>query len=105
MDWLKRRSWPTKTWLSGPPRQDPDLQATLHTLDPPSLPERLSPGQAAQMAELLEYLHIRVRQLISSVKMDAGASRITLDAAQWQGLLDLQARLGVYLREIGDPDV
>jgi len=85
--------------------QDPDLQATLHTLDPPSLPERLSPGQAAQMAELLEYLHIRVRQLISSVKMDAGASRITLDAAQWQGLLDLQARLGVYLREIGDPDV
>ena len=38
---------------------DPDLQATLHMFEPPELPERLSPAQAAQLSELLEYIHIQ----------------------------------------------
>ena len=47
-----------------------DLQATLHALEPPDLPDRLSPGQAAQLAEVLEYLHIRLRSLLNSVNSD-----------------------------------
>ncbi len=50
---------------------DPDIQSTLHTLLPPDLPERLSPGQAAQLCELLEYLHIRIRDLLSAVEDQA----------------------------------
>jgi pSer/pThr/pTyr-binding forkhead associated (FHA) protein len=84
-------------------RDDEDLQATLHVLEPPELPERLGPGQAAQLAELLEYLHIRIRHLLASVKMDEGSQRVSLDQRQWQNLLDLQARLALYLRTIGDP--
>jgi hypothetical protein len=83
---------------------DPELQTTLHTLAPPELPERLTPGQAAQLSELLEYLHIRVRDLLASVKIKADAERVTLEARQWQNLLDLQARLAGYLRSIGQPD-
>ncbi len=85
-------------------REDDDLQATLHVLEPPELPERLGPGQAAQLAELLEYLHIRIRQLLASVKMDDQAERVTVDQRQWQNLLDLQARLAFYLRSVSDPE-
>jgi pSer/pThr/pTyr-binding forkhead associated (FHA) protein len=81
-----------------------DARATLHALMPPELPDRLSPGQAAQLAELLEYLHIRIRGLISTVKMDERTETVTLDARRWQSLLDLQARLAGYLRQIGEPE-
>jgi pSer/pThr/pTyr-binding forkhead associated (FHA) protein len=83
---------------------DPDLRATLHSLQPPELPERLGPGQSAQLAELLEYIHIRIRDLISSVKMKENGERVTLDARQWQNLLDLQSRVAEYHRSVADPD-
>lgn len=82
---------------------DPDVQSTLHTLVPPDLPERLSPGQAAQLCELLEYLHIRVRDLLGSVKVKPEGDRVSLELRQWQNLIDLQARLATYLRSVGQP--
>jgi hypothetical protein len=72
-------------------------------LQPPELPERLSPGQAAQLAEVVEYLAITMRHLIESVREEKG-ERVTLDTCQWQNLVDLQCRLAEYLRKIGDPD-
>lgn len=82
---------------------DPDIQSTLHTLQAPELPERMSPGQAAQMCELLEYLHIRIRDLLNSVKIKPEAERVSLEPRQWQNLVDLQSRLASYLRSIGQP--
>jgi hypothetical protein len=82
---------------------DPDVQSTLHTLQAPELPERLSPGQAAQLCELLEYLHIRIRDLLGSVSLKPDSERVVLEARQWQNLIDLQARLAVYLRAVGQP--
>lgn len=84
--------------------RDPEVQSTLHTLEPPGLPEGLSAIQAAQFAEIVEYVHIRLRQLISTVTMDAGEESVTLQMRKWQSLLDLQARLATYLRQIGDSD-
>ena len=81
-----------------------DLQATLHTLQPPDLPDRLSPGQAAQLAELLEYAHIRLRHLLDTVQTEGKGESLTLGMRQWQGLLDLQSRLGEYLRMVSDPN-
>lgn len=83
--------------------QDSDVQSMLHTLDPPELPERLTAGQAAQLAELIEYLHIRLRQLLQTVQCDDKEERVSLDFRQWQNLLDLQGRLADYLRAIGNP--
>lgn len=78
-------------------------QSTLHSLLPPDLPGRLSPGQAAQLCEVLEYLHIRIRDLLASVKVDEKTELATLEQRQWQNLLDLQARLATYLRAIAEP--
>jgi pSer/pThr/pTyr-binding forkhead associated (FHA) protein len=80
-----------------------DMQATLHALEPPELPDRMTPGQAAQLAEILEYLHVRLRNLILSATVENKTSKITLDLRQWQALIDLQARLSEYLRRIGNP--
>jgi hypothetical protein len=81
-----------------------ELQAAFHAMEPPDLPDRMSPSQAAQLAELLEYLHIRLRQLLNTVEGEPRAQRITLEFRQWQELIDLQSRLAEYLRKIGDPN-
>ena len=83
---------------------DPDLLGTLHLPEAPDLPQRLGPGQAAQLSELLEYLHIRLRHLTGSVRIKGDSERVTLEARQWQNLLDLRSRLAEYLRSIGEPD-
>ncbi len=58
-----------------------DAQATLHTLLPPELPDELDLGQAAQISELLQYFHLRLRGLIHSVKSSPRGERITLEQA------------------------
>ncbi len=83
--------------------EDADARATLHTLIPPELPGPLSPGQAAQLAELLHYIHLRLRGLVQSVKTKGKSDRVTLEQRQWQNLIDLQDRVASYLREIGEP--
>jgi pSer/pThr/pTyr-binding forkhead associated (FHA) protein len=89
---------------SGVPWKDHEgIQAMFFELQPPDLPERLSPGQAAQLSEVIEYLAITIRQLIESVREEKG-DRVTLEACHWQNLVDLQCRLAEYLRKIGEPE-
>ena len=55
-----------------------NLHSTLHIPAPPELPDGLSPGQAAQLSEIFEYLHLQSRTLVQSRhaarRRDAGAS-------------------------------
>ncbi len=81
----------------------PDVQATLHTLLPPELPQDLGPGQAAQLAELLYFIHLRLRGLVQSARPKGKSDRITLEPRQWQNVLDLQDRIAGYLRAVGEP--
>ncbi len=80
-----------------------DLQSTLHIPLPPELPSELSAGQAAQVSEIIEYLHLRARQLVQSAMVDDKEQRVTISLSHWQDLLDLQSQLAEYLRTIGDP--
>ena len=81
-----------------------NLQSTLHIPIPPELPERLTPGQAAQISEMLEYFHLRTRTLIQSVTFSESSQNVDFNFGQWQDLLDIQAQLAEYLRKIGEPD-
>ncbi|MEK6249982.1 MAG: FHA domain-containing protein, partial [Planctomycetales bacterium] len=57
--------------------ESPDIQATLHSLQHPDLPDAMTPGQAAQLSELLEYLHLRIGDLLATVTpVDESAERI-----------------------------
>ncbi len=69
----------------------------------PRLPERLSPGQAAQLAEVLEFLHSHTRQVALESKVDRRNQKIEIPAEKWQRLIDAHAHLSEYLRKIGDP--
>jgi hypothetical protein len=46
---------------------------------------------------------MRIRGLIESVQAKNKTDHVTLDARQWQNLIDLQDRLANYLRTIGEP--
>jgi hypothetical protein len=78
-------------------------QASAPVPRAPELPDRLSPGQAAQLVELLDYVHVRLRHLLASAAPDPHTKRIVLDERRWQALLDMQAQLARYMREAGDP--
>jgi pSer/pThr/pTyr-binding forkhead associated (FHA) protein len=72
----------------------------LQLLSPPSPPRDLPPQQAAQMEAFLQYLHLRLRHLIATVRSTPMSpndvptnARITLSAPQWQNIIDLHARI------------
>jgi hypothetical protein len=80
------------------------LHSSLHIPTAPELPAGLSPGQAAQLSEIFEFLHLQSRMFVQSAHMPEGASQFQIDLIQWQQLLDLQAQLAEYLRKIGEPE-
>jgi pSer/pThr/pTyr-binding forkhead associated (FHA) protein len=82
--------------------EEVEVRALLHALTPPDMPTALDPRQAAELGELLNYFHLRLRGLLQTVKKERG-ERVTLEQRQWQNLVDLQARLAGYLRQIGEP--
>ena len=84
-------------------QEDQNYQLALLDLEPPKLPERLSPGQAAQLSEMLEYLHMQIRRVVTEVEIDARKQQIEITSQQWQKILDVQSRLAEYLRVIGQP--
>ncbi len=83
--------------------------AALHMLAPPHIPTDLPPKQTAELAEFLQYIHLRLRYLVGSVEpeknpsKESDALRVTLDAHQWQNLLDLYGRLSLYLQSVTEP--
>jgi len=84
--------------------EQPELQLRQLEQDPPGIPERLTPGQAAKMVEMLEFLHLKLRRIIQSAEISQQGEMIAMGQAEWQSILDLQARIAAYLRAVGRPD-
>lgn len=74
---------------------------TLHLPGPPEMPKGLTPAQAAQIAEMLEYFHGRTRALLHGVVAPDGDQPVAISRERWHSLIDLQAQLAQYLRRIG----
>ena len=70
----------------------------------PSIPDDLSPGQKAQLCEILDYLQSRLHRLIESARNEENNQEVILKLSAWQRLLDTQARLATMTRQIADPD-
>ena len=83
---------------------DPDYQLALLEADPPSIPDRLSPGQAAQLSEMIEYLHMQMRRVVTDVEIPPRKQHVIIPYEKWQKLLDVQARLAEYLQKISNPE-
>lgn len=70
----------------------------------PSIPDGLSPGQKAQLCEILDYMQSRIHRLIDSARSDENNQEVMLKLSAWQRLLDTQSRLASMTRQIADPD-
>jgi hypothetical protein len=70
---------------------------------PPELPVKLTPLQAAQLCEVLEFCHIRLRDVLASARDEPKQARVAIDQPPWQALVDLQWRLAEYVRSIAEP--
>src|SRR5436190_7428 len=46
---------------------------------------------------------VQLRNFIGSAQADCKSNKVALELRQWQALIDLQARLAEYLREVGEP--
>ena len=70
---------------------------------PPKLPARLSPGQAAQLSEVIDFLHHHVREIVNDAEVKPRQQSIEITAEMWQQIVEVQARLAEYLDRIGQP--
>ena len=79
------------------------IAESLISEEPPELPKRLSPGQAAQLAEVIEYFHLHLRHIIQDAEMTQRGQAVQLSQIKWQQIVDLQSRLAEYTNRIGKP--
>jgi predicted component of type VI protein secretion system len=97
--------------------QDADLDISLHGeitevagelkigANPlPPLPQKLSPGQAARIAEIYDFLHRALSRSTESIKANEEGTEITLSYVDWQKVLTVQLLLARYLRAVTEPD-
>jgi pSer/pThr/pTyr-binding forkhead associated (FHA) protein len=71
----------------------------------PPLPQKMTPAQAARLAELLDFLHRHLSGAIENINTNEEGSLIILRYADWQRVLALQMILARYVRAIAEPDV
>jgi hypothetical protein len=71
---------------------------------PPELPVRLTPAQAAQLAELLLFLHQRIASATEMAVQASADESVTLNRAAWHRILRVQMELARYLYRIGHPE-
>lgn len=75
----------------------------VFTMDPPFLPARLSPAQAAQLSEIIDFLHRGLADAIDEIPVSPGATEAKIPISKWQRLQALLAILSQYSRSITEP--
>ncbi len=83
------------------------LKLPLFPDGPPPMPELLSPGQAARLADILTYIHERLSDLVfegRELEESELESLIEVPWDRWQDTLFLQRDLAVWLRQVASSD-
>jgi pSer/pThr/pTyr-binding forkhead associated (FHA) protein len=70
----------------------------------PPLPQKLTPSQAARLAELLDFLHRHLTAATENIRANDEATQITLNFPEWQRILAVQLLLARYVRAVAEPD-
>jgi pSer/pThr/pTyr-binding forkhead associated (FHA) protein len=71
---------------------------------PPSIPDRLSPSQAAQLAELLEHIHGGIGEAVEGMQGYENRGSVAVSYANWQALMLVYSNLAEMIRSIADPE-
>jgi hypothetical protein len=76
----------------------------LGSLPLPPLPQKLTPSQAARLAELLDFLHRHLTNATENIHASDDATQVSLSYADWQRVLAVQMLLARYVRAVAEPD-
>jgi pSer/pThr/pTyr-binding forkhead associated (FHA) protein len=71
----------------------------------PPLPQKMSPAQAARLAEILDFLHHQLTYATDEIRANEDGTQVTLSFSDWQGVLGVQKLLARYLRAVAEPDI
>ena len=63
----------------------------------------MTPGQAAELRELLDYLHNGLRQILEDAVVNEKDKKVVIDQKAWKNLLTTQSDLSDLIRLIEDP--
>lgn len=67
------------------------------------LPRGLSPGQSAELRELLDYIHSGMRLVLEGASVDEKDQSVTIHGRAWQNLLTTQSEVSELIRDIENP--
>ena len=67
------------------------------------MPRGLTPGQAAELRELLDLIHGGMRSVIEHATVDEKENTVSISFQAWQKLLRTQSDVSVLIRAIEDP--
>jgi pSer/pThr/pTyr-binding forkhead associated (FHA) protein len=70
----------------------------------PPLPQKLSPAQAARIAEIFDLLHRGLSSATENIDANDEGSQVFLNFTDWQRVQAVQMLLALYLRAITEPD-
>jgi pSer/pThr/pTyr-binding forkhead associated (FHA) protein len=103
--------------MTGPSENDFDFDLNVHseatatseaffigTRALPPLPQKLTPSQAARLAEILDFLHRGLTCATEHIQAKDDGSQVTLSYADWQRVLAVQMLLARYLRAVAEPE-
>ncbi len=69
----------------------------------PPLPLKITPSQAARLAEILDFFHQGLTQATDNIQAKEDGTQVTLEYADWQRVLAVHMLLARYLRMVADP--
>jgi pSer/pThr/pTyr-binding forkhead associated (FHA) protein len=70
----------------------------------PPLPQKLTPSQAARLAELLDFLHRQVTRATDNIQASEECNQVILAYTDWQQILAVQMLLARYVRAVAEPE-
>lgn len=70
----------------------------------PPLPQKLTPAQAARLAELLEFLHRHLTLATENISANEEGTHVSLRYMDWQRVMAMQMILARYVRAVAEPE-
>jgi hypothetical protein len=70
----------------------------------PPLPQKMTPSQAARLAEILDFLHRGLTHATENIRANDEGSQVVLSFCDWQKVLAVHMLLARYLRAVADPE-
>jgi len=71
--------------------------------DIPPLPQKLSPAQAARLAEIFDYLHRGLTSAVENIEANEDGTEVKIAFGEWQTIQAVQMLLARYGRTVAEP--